>query len=102
MADEAFATVDVPGAIYTAVNGISANGRLTGTYIDSSRSHAFLLSKGVFTTLDPPGSIQSQGGFLNAQGTAVGGYRDVNGKRHAFLWSKGVFTTIDPPMGTRR
>ena len=85
-----------PDAVSTSVNGISANGRLAGSYADT-RLHAYFWSKGVFTTLDQPGWSESQGGFLNAKGEVVGGYRDVNGRRHAFIWRKGVFTTIDPP-----
>jgi uncharacterized membrane protein len=81
----------------TVINGINAAGRLAGTYMGTSRSHAFFWSQGVLTTLDPSGSTRSQGGFLNAQDQVVGTYRDANDKRHGFLWSKGNFTTFNVP-----
>lgn len=110
-----YTTIDWPGAFSSAVNGISENGSIAGTYAVDMRTlpdgvsiphgHAYAKIKGVFTTLDPPGSSESQGGFINARGEVVGGYRDKNdsvnpyGVRHAFHWYKGRFTTIDPPNG---
>ncbi|MEO7319762.1 MAG: hypothetical protein ABIZ56_12300, partial [Chthoniobacteraceae bacterium] len=93
-----FNTIDIPGALFTVINGINAPGRFTGTYADASGTpHAFVWSKGVFTTLYPPGSIRSQGGFINAQGEAAGAYRDADQKRHGFIWKDGVFTTFNVP-----
>jgi uncharacterized membrane protein len=95
-----FTTIDVPGAVFTIINGINASGRLAGTYSiagDLKPNHAFFWSKGDFTTLDPPGATRSQGGFLNAQGEVVGTYRDNVEKRHGFIWRKGNFTTFNVP-----
>ena len=91
--------IDAPGAVFTTVNGINANGETSGIYIDASGTfHGYFRSKkGVFTTLDPPGAIRTQAEFLNAQGQVVGVYRDVNQTRHGFVWSKGHFTTFDVP-----
>ena len=95
-----FTTIDVPGAVFTIINGINASGRLAGTYSiagDPKPNHAFFWSKGDFTTLDPLGATRSQGGFLNAQGEVVGTYRDEFEKRHGFIWRKGNFTTFNVP-----
>ena len=90
--------IDVPGAVFTSVNGINANGEISGIYVDAGGTfHGYFRSKGVFTTLDPPGAIRTQAEFLNAQGQVVGVYRDANQTRHGFIWSKGVFTTFDVP-----
>ena len=94
-----FTTIDVPGAVFTSVNGINANGEISGIYIDAGGTfHGYFRSKkGVFTTLDPPGAVRTQAEFLNAQGEVVGVYRDANQTRHGFIWSKGAFTTFDVP-----
>ena len=88
----------MPGAVFTSVNGINANGEISGIYVDAGGTfHGYFRSKGVFTTLDPPGAVRTQAEFLNAQGQVVGVYRDANQTRHGFVWSKGVFTTFDVP-----
>jgi hypothetical protein len=96
-----YTTIDVdnvPNVIATDLNGVNANGEMTGTYILSTGTWAFFRSKdGVITTLEPPGSIRSQGGFINAQGQAVGAYRSADQKRHGFIWKNGFFTTINVP-----
>jgi probable HAF family extracellular repeat protein len=106
-----YTAFDVPGADYTQVNGINANGSITGTYRDVTPTpphlgvHAFFLNNGVLTTLDPPESIRTQGGFINAQGQAVGAYRSGDQKRHGFIWKKGKYSSFnvpddDPVLGT--
>ena len=41
-----FTTIDVPGSLFTAANGINARGDIVGDYIDSDgNEHGFLLSK---------------------------------------------------------
>src|SRR5438105_3691195 len=48
-----FTQIDVPGSVYTSVNGINAKGDLAGIYIDQAgHIHGYFLSKGIFTTLD--------------------------------------------------
>ena len=89
---------DVPGAVFTSVNGINASGEISGIYIDAGGTyHGYFRSKGVFTTLDPPGSVHTQAEFLNVHGEVVGVYRDASQTRHGFTWSKGAFTTFDVP-----
>jgi probable HAF family extracellular repeat protein len=105
-----YTTFDVPNVIFTQINGISANGSISGTYqipatytndepkkLIHYGGHAFFKKNGVLTTLDPPGSIKSQGGFNNAQGQAVGAYRSSDQKRHGFLWDRGNFITLNVP-----
>ena len=94
-------TLPLDIASSTTINGINAAGQLAGTYMGTTRLHAFFWSQGVLTTLDPPLSTRSQGFFLNPQGQVVGVYRDStpDNKRHGFLWSRGVFinTPINVP-----
>src|SRR5258708_648652 len=80
-----FTDVDVPGAVYTSVNGINASGELSGIYVDEvGQTHGYFRSnKGVVTTLTPPGAIRTQAEFLNAHGQVVGVYRTSDNRRHA-------------------
>src|SRR3954468_23340926 len=56
-----FSQMDVPGAVYTSVNGINANGDISGIYVDAGgRFHGYFRSNGVLTTLDPPGAVRTQ------------------------------------------
>ena len=99
LSNRVLTTIDVPGAVFTSVNGINSDGELSGIYIDSGGTyHGYFRSKkGVFTRLDPPGSVRTQAEFLNAQGEVVGVYRDASQTRHGFTWSKGAFTSFDVP-----
>ena len=114
-----FATVNVPGAAYTQINGINAPGRFAGTYsnsgdLDNDAQGFFFSSKGGFVTIHPDQSSRTQVGFLNAQGEVVGTFRDANSKpqpqkRRSFIWKDGHFTIfnvlgdngqeIDDPVG---
>ena len=39
----AFTTIDVPGSLATAANGINASGEIVGTYVDSGgHTHGFV------------------------------------------------------------
>jgi len=103
-----YTQIDVPGASFTTVNGINANGEFVGTYaVGDELPHAFLWSKEVFTApLEPPGAIRSAAGTINAQSQVVGTYRHKSdpARRLGFLWSHGAFTTFrvpdDGPGGT--
>jgi probable HAF family extracellular repeat protein len=44
-------TIDVPGSISTAAEGINDAGEIVGAFIDASGEKAFLLSGGNFTVL---------------------------------------------------
>ena len=69
-----FTQIDVPGAIFTSVNGVNGerpacrhlHRRATGAF------HGFFWSKGVFTTLDAPGSIRTSPSSSTRRGQVVG------------------------------
>jgi uncharacterized membrane protein len=86
-----FATIDVPGAALTRVNGINARGDIVGRYDiaaqGKSEAHGFLLSAGQFTTLDFPGSSFTAATAINSRGEIVGDW-SVGGKDHGFLLGK--------------
>ena len=92
-----FRKVDAPNAIATLLNEVNEEGRIVGTYLDSTRLYGFVLDKGKITTLDPPGSIRSQGGGINEKGQIVGAYRTSDQKRHGYLWLNGVFASFNVP-----
>lgn len=65
----AFATIDVPGAIYTQVYGINNVGQIVGGYANlSSGSHGFVFSNGTFTNIDAPETLTT---YPQNDGTAV-------------------------------
>ena len=92
-------TIDVPGAITTAPQGINSRGDMVGPFSGADGvSHGFLLSHGTFTTIDVPGVPQTFGCFgINALGDIVGSTIDSSGNDHGFLLSGGRYTTIDFP-----
>jgi uncharacterized membrane protein len=99
LSHDVYTQIDVPGAWFTTVNGVNANGDVVGIYRDDLRNplhrHGFIYSKGAFTTLDGPGSVRTSAFFINANGVVVGTYRDGRNKGHGFAWENGVFTTLD-------
>ena len=98
-----FTTIDFPGAIFTAADGIGVNprGDIVGDYVDSSgNGHGFVLSKGKFTSIDFPGALGTAAFGINPQGEIVGPYFDNSGNGHGFLLSNGAFTSIDFPGAT--
>lgn len=90
-----FTTVDAPNSSFTTLNGINANGRLTGTYHANqdpkkASSFAFYLSSpgASLVTISPPNTVHTSSGNINAVGYVVGSYRTNDQVRHGFLWSK--------------
>jgi probable HAF family extracellular repeat protein len=73
-----------------------------GGYGDASgHTHAFLLSRGVFTSFDYPDGINTIARAINNKGDIVGVYTSVDdGQTHAFLRRRGSFTPIDIPDAT--
>jgi probable HAF family extracellular repeat protein len=95
-----FTTIDVPGAIFTQVQGINAAGQIVGVYEDRSFiSHGFLLDNGTFTTIDVPGATFTAAYGIDAAGQIVESYTDFS-SGHGFLLNNGTFTTIDFPGGS--
>jgi hypothetical protein len=97
-----FVPVNYPGALSTTPNGISGNGKIVGSYQDSSsKVHGFLLTGKTYTTIDCP-STACPGVVFTAlfdvdnSGAIVGYY--FNGTAyHGLKLQGGVFTVIDPP-----
>src|SRR5690242_6524502 len=70
-------TIDFPGAILTAPQGINSPREVVGVYNDTSGvAHGFLLSQGAFTTIDVPGHLQTAARGTNERGDIVGQYDD--------------------------
>jgi len=90
-----YSPVDVPGAAWTNVYGISRTGtmgrtvEIVGAYGDAIGQHGFLLSGGHFTTLDYPGAVPGTtiaygvNGRHQIVGSAV---EAVSGGQRTFSW----------------
>jgi probable HAF family extracellular repeat protein len=97
-------TIDVPGATFTRVIGLNAQGDVCGGTMLNSVRLAFVGSRRTdFTDLATfayPGSIFTQCRGINAAGQIVGVYQSPDTKSHAFLKDGTVFTSIDVPGST--
>ena len=96
-----FTTIDIPGATYSEVDGINAQGQMVGVYADATgKLHGFYLDKGAFTNIDFPGATTfTEPIGINSRGQISGIY-DSGGTQHGFLLDNGTFSTIDPPGST--
>ena len=103
----AFTTLDYPGSIDTALEGISAN-RIVGDYFDDAiRRRGFVYENSAFTPLDYPGSIDTFP--QDVQGQNVVGFYGVpvpgGVQEHGFLFDGSTWSTFDVPgasgTGTR-
>src|SRR5437016_1941310 len=95
-------TIDVPGAVTTAPQGINSPGEVVGLTTGADRvTHGFLLSHGTFTEINVPGHLQTAPRGINERGDIVGQYDDGPIGRqtstHGFLLRKEEFQTIDFP-----
>jgi probable HAF family extracellular repeat protein len=98
---------DYPAAGTSIVpEGINNLGEIVGGYCPGlfscpegflPSSHAFLLSRGLYTTLDFPSAKATQAYAINDAGSIVGSYLDSAIYQHAYLYQGGVFTNIDFP-----
>jgi probable HAF family extracellular repeat protein len=68
-------TIDVPGALATTPQGVSADGAVVGSFQDARGTHGFLLRGGAVTTLDYPGATLTMARGIASDGTIVGSYR---------------------------
>ena len=73
----AFTTIDIPGAVGTAISGINDRGQMIGVYGDANGTpHAFLLDNGVVTIIDFPNALVTIPFGINNRGQVVGLYFD--------------------------
>jgi hypothetical protein len=96
-----FTAIDVPGAVFTAAEGISPGGAIAGFYTDSAGTHGFVLSNGVFSPpINYPGAISTDARGISPTGAVVGTFKnsltDVS-QWHGYVLSHGVFTEVQAP-----
>src|SRR5438132_1592828 len=95
-----FTTIDVPGAVVTAGQGINACGDFVGFYVDTAGSaHGFLFAQGKFSFFDVPGQLDTAGRGINDLGDIVG-ETDNGVATRGYLLSKNAFSFIDFPSAT--
>lgn len=87
-----FTTIDFPNAISTAARGINDGGQIVGYFSDSSGTHAFLLSDGIFISIDYPSASSTQGRGINSAGEIVGYFTDSVGTHGFFRDTGGNFS----------
>jgi hypothetical protein len=94
-------TFDVPGPTNTTIPvGISQEGEIAGTYLDSNNvTHGFLRYRdGTFTTFDVPDAASTFPKAINSKGEIIGYWLDANDVTHDFLRTRdGTITTFVPP-----
>jgi len=96
-AQEAF-TVDVPGATFTRVIGLNAQGDLCGgTQVNGVRLGFVRPSNGDLSTFAYPEAVFTQCRGINAAGQLVGAYQSADGVFHAFIKDGPEFLSIDVP-----
>jgi probable HAF family extracellular repeat protein len=93
--------IDVPGATFTRVLGLNAQGDVCGgTQVNGVRL-AFTGSRQAdftdLTTFAYPDAVFTQCRGINAKGQMVGAYTSPDGKTHAFVKDASEFISIDPP-----
>ena len=94
---DAFTTIDYPGASATAAYGINNAGDVVGYYTgEGNLNHGFLFSGGKFTSIDYPGARQTWARGINARGDIVGNWGDGT-RNFGFLLRQGVYTLVDCP-----
>jgi probable HAF family extracellular repeat protein len=97
-------TIDVPGATFTRIFGLNAQGDVCGGALLNGIWHAFVGSRRAdFTDLTSfvyPGSVFTQCRGINAVGQMVGVYQSTDSTSHAFLKDGSDFISIDVPGAT--
>lgn len=74
-----FTTIDLPGAKYSAAEGINKAGVVVGTYIDAANhTHGFKYAGGVYTIIDHPQTNITTADGIDDQGEIVGTYSPAN------------------------
>jgi uncharacterized membrane protein len=97
--EQAFQSVDVPGATLVFASGINDDGYVTGRWDDRDGvSHGYLRDPdGTIHTIQVPGSIFTSATGISAAGVIAGIYMDREGRNHGFTLTRGTFKTIDYP-----
>ena len=73
-----YETIDVPGAVSTALQGINAGGDIVGLYAGANgRTHGFIRQNGIMTPIDYPGADNTDVRGIGSDGTVVGTYWNV-------------------------
>jgi hypothetical protein len=96
-----FTTVNVPGAISTALGGVSNAGVIVGAYEDKNEKfHGFMLNGKNVTTINDPNGTHTVCVGINANGPImiVGYYiNPVSEDPVRFLYKNGKFTDVPGP-----
>jgi len=97
-------TIDIPGATFTRVVGLNAQGDVCGGTLVKGNRLAFAGSRRAdftdLTTFAYPGSVFTQCRGINAVGQMVGVYQSDDTKSHAFVKDGSEFIRIDVPGAT--
>ena len=97
-------TIDIPGATFTRVIGLNAQGDVCGGTLLNGERLAFAGSRQAdfadLTTFAYPGSVFTQCRGINAVGQMVGVYQTPDTKSHAFVKDGPEFISIDVPGAT--
>jgi hypothetical protein len=110
--DGRYTTIDVPGAVSSALVDINNRGQMLGSYTDrQGRTHGFVRERGDrggrarITTLDLAGAAITAPHRINDRGRITGSYtkREEVGlpvrTGHGFVWDDGRYTRFDVPFG---
>jgi uncharacterized membrane protein len=88
-----YVTIDVPGAVATALQGINADGDIVGLYVGANgRTHGFMRQNGITTLIDYPAADNTDVRGIGSDGTVVGTYWNVGEEAAA---SHGYRRTAD-------
>ena len=85
-----YETIDVPGAVATAPQGINANGDISGRYTAAGRTHGFIRQDGVITPINYHTADNSvvadytDARGIGPNGTVVGTYANIGEEASAF------------------
>ena len=95
-----FSSIDYPGAVGSAGNGIATSGQIVGYYVAANKNtHGFLKVDSSYTSIDYPGATDTWPTGINASGQIVGNYKDANGNFHGFFKVGSDCQTIYYPEG---
>jgi probable HAF family extracellular repeat protein len=99
-----FQNIDIPGAAFTAANGVNNGGTVLGSWDNTGSPFGFGFIEqpgGQPITFNFPGTSDATApSGINDVGTAVGAYMDSNGVPHGWVRSRdGSFTQLDDPLG---
>jgi uncharacterized membrane protein len=94
-----YTTLNIPGALNSAANGINDQGAIVGVFNTSfTEARAFLLFKGKFTPFNFPGAVNTTASDINNHSQIVGAYLGPFTGEHGFVVHNGVFHSIDAPQ----